>query len=234
MPLDVLYHCLAHTQCKLVVVDSERADRLEPSAPKLIADVGTTGFLVLEAHEGKGRWKGMRTWEEALNSYGGNSQSILVSDPNILPEDNASILFTSGMLDWLWFVVAFLFSLCTRRYDRPAQRRAEHTTPVAHKYYERETLNCDSFNDSLNRMQVLVGSRRAALRRGEDLPVPIPGPQKSMLISVPLFHVTGSTSLTVGGFTQIFMGKCSDRNLDDGYHGRPQDCLDAEMGHQGR
>jgi hypothetical protein len=48
-------------------------------------------------------------------------------------------------------------------------------------------------------LKVLAGGRRAALRRGEDLPVPIPNdPQKCMLISVPLFHVTGSTSLTVG------------------------------------
>lgn len=80
------------------MVDSERADRLEPNVSKLVADAGTTGFLVLEAHEGKGKWSGMQTWEEALNGFDGDSQSILTSDPGIIPEDNASILFTSGML----------------------------------------------------------------------------------------------------------------------------------------
>lgn len=52
-------------------------------------------------------------------------------------------------------------------------------------------------------LQVTVGSRRAALRRGEDLPVPVPGPQKSVLISVPLFHVTGSTGLAVGDLLRL-------------------------------
>jgi len=45
--------------------------------------------------------------------------------------------------------------------------------------------------------QVIVGSRRAALRRGDNIPAPPVGPQKGILLSVPLFHVTGLTSLTV-------------------------------------
>lgn len=102
-PLDVLYHCLAHTQCKLIVVDSERADRLEPVVQKLAADAGTTGFLVLEAHEGKGKWNGMQTWEEALKAYKGDPQNILNTDPGIIHEDNATILFTSGALS-RWYV----------------------------------------------------------------------------------------------------------------------------------
>ncbi len=94
----MLHHCLAQTQCKLIVVDSERADGLEPIAQKLASDAGTTGFLVLEAHEGKGKWSGMQIWEEALKAYTGDSQSILTTDPGITPEDNATILFTSGVL----------------------------------------------------------------------------------------------------------------------------------------
>lgn len=43
----------------------------------------------------------------------------------------------------------------------------------------------------------MVGGRRAALRRGEDIPGLPEGPQKGILISVPLFHVTGLTSLAV-------------------------------------
>jgi hypothetical protein len=81
----------------LVVVDSERADRLEPNVAKLIDEAGAAGFLVLEAQEGKGKWNGMQVWEDALQDYKGDSRSILTNDPGIVPEDNASILFTSGM-----------------------------------------------------------------------------------------------------------------------------------------
>lgn len=56
--------------------------------------------------------------------------------------------------------------------------------------------------------KIMIGSQRAALRRGEDVPVPLSGPQKSMLISVPFFHVTGSTSLAVWQLT------ASQRQLD--------------------
>ena len=45
--------------------------------------------------------------------------------------------------------------------------------------------------------EVTVGGRRAALRRGEPIPGLPEGPQKGILISVPLFHVTGLTSLAV-------------------------------------
>ncbi|KAF9451706.1 acetyl-CoA synthetase-like protein [Macrolepiota fuliginosa MF-IS2] len=177
LPLDVLHHCLAHTQCKLVVVDTERADRLEPNVTKLVADAGTAGFLVLEAHEGKGKWNGMQTWEEVLNNYKGDFQNILSVDQGIVPEDNASILFTSGTTG----------------------------LPKGVLSTQRQWLT--------NTINVLVGSRRAALRRGEDLPTPVPGPQKGMLISVPLFHVTGSTSLTMlatmGGAKIVLMRKWS-------------------------
>ena len=50
-------------------------------------------------------------------------------------------------------------------------------------------------------LQVLVGGFRAALRRGDDFPaVQNSGPQKGVLVAVPLFHVTGSTSFSVSTF----------------------------------
>jgi hypothetical protein len=94
MPVNVLHHCFLHTQSKLVIVDCERADRLESSPSKL--DTGIK-FLVLEGHEGKRKWDGMLLWEDVFNAYNGDCESIITTDPNILPEDDASIVFTSGM-----------------------------------------------------------------------------------------------------------------------------------------
>ncbi|KAF7332195.1 Long-chain-fatty-acid-CoA ligase [Mycena kentingensis (nom. inval.)] len=51
LPSAPLVHCLTHTQCKVIVLDSERADRLESVVAKLHAAI-----LVIE--DGKGRWKG--------------------------------------------------------------------------------------------------------------------------------------------------------------------------------
>jgi len=99
-PLSVLRHCFVHTQCKLVVVDAERADRLEPTACDLSVDATGAGFLVIEAHKGKGHWNGMRTWNEVLDGYQGPLDAI-TEDPAVVPEDNASILFTSGRLPGL-------------------------------------------------------------------------------------------------------------------------------------
>ena len=60
-------------------------------------EAGTTGVLVIEAHEGKGQWEGMRSWNGALDDYQGPLIAI-TDDPKVVPEDNASILFTSGAL----------------------------------------------------------------------------------------------------------------------------------------
>lgn len=76
-------------------MDAERADRLEPEVQRLRREAGTTGVLVMEAHEGKGQWKGMEIWNDLLSLYSGPLDSITF-DPTVTPEDNASILFTSG------------------------------------------------------------------------------------------------------------------------------------------
>lgn len=44
----------------------------------------------------------------------------------------------------------------------------------------------------------MAGGLRAALRNGADYPLPLQeGPQKGVLVAVPLFHVTGTTSFSV-------------------------------------
>jgi len=86
------------------------------------------------------------------------------------------------------------------RDNRSSQGGAKYTPPVHHQHCRSELhaliLRLQSF---IHPLQLTVNARRAALRRGEDpdVPVPLQGPQKGVLISVPLFHVTGSTSLAV-------------------------------------
>jgi hypothetical protein len=91
-----LHQCFVQTQPKLIIVDAERADRIEPIASRLAREAGTTGILVLESHEGKGKWECMRSWNHVLNNYSGDSRKVLDVDPGILPEDNATVIFSSG------------------------------------------------------------------------------------------------------------------------------------------
>ncbi|KAF8829808.1 hypothetical protein HHX47_DHR2000316 [Lentinula edodes] len=95
LPAEPLRHCLVQTQCALVIIDPERADRLVSFVHELKLR-GVKGVLVLEGHEGKGSWPGMQDWLTIFQNYKGNYQNVLQQDPQILPEDNATIIFTSG------------------------------------------------------------------------------------------------------------------------------------------
>ncbi|KAJ7180050.1 hypothetical protein C8R43DRAFT_971441 [Mycena crocata] len=96
LPTPALLHCLSNTQCKLIMLDSERADKLEPMIKKLSADAGANGVVVLESHEGKGHWKGMHPWEDIFKKYKGDPRKVVQHDPKLVPEDNACVYFTSG------------------------------------------------------------------------------------------------------------------------------------------
>ncbi|KAK7061688.1 2-succinylbenzoate--CoA ligase [Favolaschia claudopus] len=93
LPNGPLLHCLNLTQCKLIMLDSERADRLEPELQKL---AGGPKVVVLESHEGKGQWKGMQPWQHVLESYNGDPRKVIQDDPKVAPEDDCVIFFTSG------------------------------------------------------------------------------------------------------------------------------------------
>ena len=72
---------------------------------------------------------------------------------------------------------------------------------------------------------------RATLRRGENLPTQQKdGPQKGMLIAVPLFHVTGCTSFTVRLMAMFRYMLVLTAVPDDGHHDRHENSLDKEMG----
>ncbi|KAF7352822.1 2-succinylbenzoate--CoA ligase [Mycena venus] len=96
LPIAPLIHCLTITQCKLIILDSERADRLEPEIKKITKEAGATGVVVMESHEGKGNWKGMQPWETIVKNYKEDPSKVLQNDPKIEHEDNCLIIFTSG------------------------------------------------------------------------------------------------------------------------------------------
>ncbi|KAJ4490588.1 hypothetical protein J3R30DRAFT_3694284 [Lentinula aciculospora] len=95
LPAEPLRHCLVQTQCALVIIDPERADRLVSFVHELKLR-GVKGVLVLEGHEGKGSWPGMQDWTTIFQNYKGDYLNVIRQDPGITPEDNATIIFTSG------------------------------------------------------------------------------------------------------------------------------------------
>ncbi|KAK0435798.1 uncharacterized protein EV420DRAFT_1281553, partial [Desarmillaria tabescens] len=96
LPLEPLRHCITLTKCSLIILDTERADMIEPIGAELRLACGASRCLVLEDHEGKGHWEGMDVWSRVFSEYDGDIGSVLQDDPQISPEDNAMIIFTSG------------------------------------------------------------------------------------------------------------------------------------------
>ncbi|KAJ6625626.1 hypothetical protein B0H10DRAFT_2313378 [Mycena sp. CBHHK59/15] len=176
LPAQPLQHCLVHTQCKLLLLDPERADRLESDIVNLCKAAGTAEVLVFNSQEGKGIWNGMECYNSIMNRWNDRS-----ADWKLLPEDNATIVFTSIGTTGLPKGV-----LSTNR---------QYLTNV---------------------LNVGAATTRASLRRGDGLPSPPPGPQRGMLVAVPLYHVTGSTSFsmvaTSNGMKIILMRKWDPEN----------------------
>lgn len=180
LPLEPLAFCVTHTECKLLLLDVERADRLASSVERLLDSGYLTGILVitLNEQENQRKWQGMENFHSTLQDH---LTTIVNPLPTVHlePEDNAVIMFTSGTTG----------------------------LPKGVLSTQRQFLT--------NVLNTLVGSRRAALRRGDDL-APVqneagPGPQKGALVAVPLFHVTGLTSYsmmsTMLGYKIVLMRK---------------------------
>lgn len=93
--MDPLRHCLSLTGCKLIVVDPERASILEPITTQLKKEAGTVGFLVLDTPNSS--WKGMEPLDKLVDSNSGDHEKSGLLNDQIDPEDNATIIFTSGI-----------------------------------------------------------------------------------------------------------------------------------------
>ncbi|KAJ3998753.1 hypothetical protein F5050DRAFT_1566486 [Lentinula boryana] len=160
LPTNLLEFCIMYTDSKVLFLDAERANVLEQTIAKVVEHNAVTAVLVFCVHEGKGAWQGMSSWSEILDRNNGiATNSILQETCAILPEDNATIYFTSGT---------------TGRPKGVLSTQRQYLTNV--------------FN-------ALVAPMRNTLRKGEDLDQSVPDePQKGFLISVPFFHVTGTTS----------------------------------------
>lgn len=160
LPAEPLVHCLGHTNCRLVLVDRERADRIAHAVPKL-RHRGVEAFVVFDVSDRTSKRGGMESWETVMRSTVSGTDDLLANDPDIDPEDNATVIFTSGTTG----------------------------LPKGVLSTQRQFLT--------NIRNATAAAARAALRRGDTVPVPPPGPQRGLLVSVPFFHVTGLTSLSM-------------------------------------
>ncbi|GAA5863970.1 hypothetical protein JCM8547_005298 [Rhodosporidiobolus lusitaniae] len=153
---DAFLHCLALTEPTVVLVDVERARVLKGKTQGL-REKGGRAFFVVRAGREEGVMEEWERLEDALEGCKGTE----VSKVEILPEDPATIFFTSGTTSY----------------------------PKGVLSTQRQYMS--------NRFNTVIGGARALLRRGESLPTPeeaAKAPQKSVLLTVPLFHVIGNQS----------------------------------------
>jgi hypothetical protein len=91
LPKEILKFCILHTHCKAVLLDLTSANQIIPITAELTA--GLAYWLICGELKPHQRQSGMKSFQEALRKADGFFQSAEV---NILPEDNAMIMFTSG------------------------------------------------------------------------------------------------------------------------------------------
>ncbi|KAJ6593920.1 hypothetical protein B0H19DRAFT_40733 [Mycena capillaripes] len=181
LPAQPLQHCLVKTQCKLILLDFERADRLVSNIIDLRIRTGATGVLVFDGDKHRVEWQEIEHFNSVMKRWNlddmsvSKQQAILEEEIDSTPEDNATIIFTSGTTG----------------------------LPKGVLSTNRQFLT--------NVINVTAAATRASLRRGEDIPLALSSPQKGVLVGVPLFHVTGMTSLsmlaTKNGMKIILMRK---------------------------
>jgi long-subunit acyl-CoA synthetase (AMP-forming) len=97
LPLEPLSHCLVHTQCKLVILDAERARLIQPAVQKLRKDSEIQAFMVFN-DQTLNNWQDLLSFDQTLQQYHSDGTEAITSVDTIKPEDNATIIFTSGFL----------------------------------------------------------------------------------------------------------------------------------------
>ena len=99
LPVEPLSHCLIHTQCKIVIFDTERAQLIQPAVQKLRQDSEIQAFIVFDDGQNHNdHWPGLLSFDESLQQYHSDGTEAIFPVDVIKPEDNATIIFTSGLL----------------------------------------------------------------------------------------------------------------------------------------
>lgn len=119
------------------MLDAERADRLAPVVLDILRDM-PTNFLIFDEETDIIRWPGMNSFPSTIDGYRGDIADILTTDPQILPEDNALIMFTSGMDTPSLMMQKNKLTCWMSRNHRFTERRFKHSTSVFDEYSKRE------------------------------------------------------------------------------------------------
>ncbi|KII86225.1 hypothetical protein PLICRDRAFT_43796 [Plicaturopsis crispa FD-325 SS-3] len=95
-----LRHCLVKTNCKVAVVDAERAAKLAPVLPALQAQTALAALIVARAHEPQkasaaGPWPGATPWADVFTGARAAGRGWAL-EPECALEDDGVIFFTSG------------------------------------------------------------------------------------------------------------------------------------------
>ncbi|KAK0467482.1 hypothetical protein IW261DRAFT_1574120 [Armillaria novae-zelandiae] len=83
-------------KCTVLVLDPERADMVQPIASELKQTTEISAYVVFNDQAAGFRWVGMDAWTRVCSEDHGGTEDILNNDPNVLPDDDAAIFFTSG------------------------------------------------------------------------------------------------------------------------------------------
>ncbi|KAI5824342.1 acetyl-CoA synthetase-like protein [Schizophyllum commune Tattone D] len=194
LPVKPLSYCISHTQCRVVICDPERSAVIQPVVDDLAAS-SVAGFLVFgDTVDVNAQWAGMQSYSSMVQRFSKEIDEAILADGH----------------DYL--------DVDVQPEDTCAVMFTSGTTgmPKGVLSTQRQYLT--------NVLNVLVGSRRAALRRGEDITSSLTCnlPQKGALVAVPLFHVTGTTSYsmmaTMTGMKIVLMRKWDPVEGEGSHH----------------
>lgn len=98
LPFEPLAYCLEQSASRLILLDAERADVILPAVSRL-RNGEVAAFLVWDTDALQPSWDGLQLWsdlERLGDDLPGVEHPLPAGSMDILPEDDATIFFTSG------------------------------------------------------------------------------------------------------------------------------------------